>query len=466
MKQRYRILLILMVLVLCNDTVSFANNNYDNGYKVRIGLKYASGAKNNYSVNIDQVQLKQNSVPIFSSNRTANRVELGFVTLNGSYSTEKEAEKASSTSFSCYYKDSYFSATQSNKNNLSIPVVLVKQNDSILFAFAPKQNITLSSPKNRFKIEKQEYRGELELISNNSSLTAINYIGLQDYLYGVLPKEIPPEWEMDALKAQAICSRNFTITNMGKFKKYGFDLDTTTTSQVYGGIAAEDQRTNRAVDDTNGELGYYNGEIASLFFHSESGGQTESSENTWGMTKPYLVGVNDSFSSNGSYATWTYTISKSKLEGILSRSGQSVGTIKQISIDERTENGRVKKLTIYGTSGNKSFTKESFRRLIGNTAIKSMYFDFADNTASPRTLSNDLDAIFADLSNLLNKKSSSPIFLPSGLIQVTSSDPIVIIGHGFGHGVGMSQFGANIMAKNGNNYQDIISYYFKGVIVK
>lgn len=466
MKQKQKLLFILMVLILCNTAISFANNNYDNHYKVRIGLKYASGAKNSYSVNIEQAQLKQNSTPIISSNQTANRVELGFVSLNRSYSTEQEAKQSTSESFVCYYKDRYFNATPSKKSNLSVPVVLVKQNNSILFAFDPKENITLSSSKNKFTIEKKDYRGELELLSNNSSLTAINYIGLQDYLYGVLPKEIPYEWEMDALKAQAICSRNFTITNMGKLKKYGFDLDTTTTSQVYGGISAEHQRTNRAVDETNGEIGYYQGEIASLFFHSESGGQTESSENIWGMKKPYLRGVNDPFSNNGSYATWTYSISKSTLEGILSRSGQSVGKINQISIDEKTENGRIKRMTIYGTLGTRGFTKESFRRLLGNTTIKSMYFDFADTTPSFRPSSNDLDIIFEDLSNLLNKKSSSPIFIPSDVIQVTSSDPIAMIGHGYGHGVGMSQFGANTMAKKGKNYKQIISYYFDGVTVR
>lgn len=95
-----------------------------------------------------------------------------------------------------------------------------------------------------------------------------------------------------------------------------------------------------------------------------------------------------------------------------------------------------------------------------------MYFNFADTTPSLRPSSNDLDNIFADLSNLLNKKSSSPILLPSESIQVSSSDPIIIVGHGFGHGVGMSQFGANAMAKKGKNYKEIISYYFKGVNVQ
>ena len=123
-------------------------------------------------------------------------------------------------------------------------------------------------------------------------------------------------------------------------------------------------------------------------------------------------------------------------------------------------------MTIYGTLGTRSFTKESFRRLLGNTTIKSMYFDFADTTPSFRPSSNDLDNIFEDLSNLLNKKSSSPIFIPSDVIQVTSSDPIAMIGHGYGHGVGMSQFGANTMAKKGKNYKQIISYYFDGVTVR
>ncbi|WP_454959719.1 hypothetical protein [Filifactor alocis] len=143
MKQKQKILLIFMLLLWCNTIISFANNNYDNHYKVRIGLKYASGAKNNYSVNIEQVQLNQNSIPVIHSNRNANRVELGFVYLSRSYSTEWEAKQSSSESFVCYYKDTYFNATLSKKGNLSVPVVLVKQNDSILFAFDPKKDITL-----------------------------------------------------------------------------------------------------------------------------------------------------------------------------------------------------------------------------------------------------------------------------------------------------------------------------------
>lgn len=181
---------------------------------------------------------------------------------------------------------------------------------------------------------------------------------------------------------------------LGKFKKYGFDLDTTTTSQVYG-VSAEHKKQIITVDETNGELGYYGGEIASLFFHSESGGQTESSENIWGMKKPYLVGVPDSFSNRWFLCKLDLFYQQIKLRerGILVPD-QSVGKINQISINERAENGRAKKITIYGTNGTRNFTKESFRRLIGSTTIKSMYFDLANTSSSFNYSSNELNDIF------------------------------------------------------------------------
>ncbi len=456
---------LFFLLFILSASFVFAEN-YDNNYKVRVGLYYASTAKTEYNLNIKQPYLQNNHHKVLLGTAAVSSVEYQNIVLGNGYFTEEEAKKktAFSGGFVCYQNGMYYEAAETSTVYWKVAkAVVVKGNGQTLFAYIPQKGIALGCQTGVFSIGNKTYRGELELIEYTGRLTAINYVGLQEYLYGVLPKEIPPSWEIEALKAQAVVSRNFTLTNMGKFQKYGFDLDTTTTSQVYGGYGAEKPRTNQAVDETQGQLAYYNGEVASLFFHSESGGRTESSENIWGMRKPYLIGVNDPYSSSGQYANWTYTITKDKLQTLMKNSGRSVGEITFLSIDEKTENGRAKKMTVHGTNGSKTFVKEEFRRMIGSTVLKSMYFDLSKQQAVETK--SEMDLIFDDLTEFIDNYQGK-VSTNKNSIQNASGEQFVFYGHGYGHGVGMSQTGANNMGKEGKNYREIIAYYFPGVFVQ
>lgn len=468
MKQKKRWQIVIGVLIgmlwWSSTSLSFAEERYDNSYKVRIGLHYASSAKTSYNLNMTHPTLEYSSVPLLSSPRTLKKAIYQTIAVGNGYQSEEQARAAVNLNggFICYYEGLYYEAALGSKTYWKVVnAVVVKDDTDIVFAFVPKRDLVLSSGENKFAINRRNYRGSLELVASKGRLTAINYIGLQDYLYGVIPKEIQSNWEMEALKAQAISSRNFTIRNRNKFSKYGFDLDTTTNSQVYGGLDAEHKRTNSAVDATDGELGYYEDEIADLFFFAESGGRTESSQNIWGSHKPYLVGVDDPYSLGGSYANWKFSISKSNLESKLAKAGHKIGSINEIVIEERTENDRVKVLAIHGSAGTKRFRKEEFRRMLGTTQLKSMYFDIA---GAQRQTEDELEGVFYELEDVLEGKPA--VHSTSSAVNFRQSEMITLLGHGYGHCVGMSQYGAHKMAQQGKDYKQIIAHYFQGVEVR
>jgi stage II sporulation protein D len=119
---------------------------------------------------------------------------------------------------------------------------------------------------------------------------------MQEYLYGVVPREMSKTWPLEALKAQAVVARTFAITNQNKFMHLGFNMDNSVLSQVYGGYDWEGPISNQAVDETIGMLLYYNTTLASAYYHSNSGGYTANSENVWSSEVPYLRSVFDPYS--------------------------------------------------------------------------------------------------------------------------------------------------------------------------
>lgn len=133
------------------------------------------------------------------------------------------------------------------------------------------------------------YRGKLLIKNMNGKLTVINDIDLESYLRGVLPVEMSPSWEYEALKAQAIAARSFALANLGKQAKYGYDLKDTTADQAYGGASAETNITNKAIDDTLGLVLTYDMKIISAYYFSAAGGMTSNS--IWGTDLPYLRAV-------------------------------------------------------------------------------------------------------------------------------------------------------------------------------
>jgi stage II sporulation protein D len=135
------------------------------------------------------------------------------------------------------------------------------------------------------------YRGSLIVYNKNGALTVINNVGIEDYIKGVVPSEMPSGWNFEAHKAQAIAARSYALANLGKRTNSGYDLKDTPEDQAYGGASAEAPRTNRAVQDTKGIVLTYNLKIIPAYYSASAGGQTSNSSDVWIKNLPYLQSV-------------------------------------------------------------------------------------------------------------------------------------------------------------------------------
>ncbi|MGB3366204.1 MAG: SpoIID/LytB domain-containing protein, partial [Acidaminobacteraceae bacterium] len=327
--------------------------------------------------------------------------------------------------------------------------------------------------KSVLSINGKSYRNGISVIfSPNSNFTIVNIVPIDDYLYGVLPKEMNGIWHIEALKAQAVAARNFALVNIDKYKKYGYDLSATTNSQVYGGLDVEEDGSNLAVDLTRGSVLVYEDKLVAAYYHSNSGGRTESSENVWSSKLPYLRGVLDEYSMFQPNYTWEKSYTAIEVSAILFEAGYYVGSLKDIRINEVSENNRVQSVSFIGDSEIITLEKEKIRAVFGYSDIKSIWYtiDKGGNVAlksatniSTRPASNmtvltkdGIKKIDASSANVYDGNTISKVYVSKS----TSNDVFVFKGYGYGHGLGMSQYGAKIMAEKGFTYEEILTHYF------
>lgn len=153
-------------------------------------------------------------------------------------------------------------------------------------------NIVLKPAQGGFVNAKRKwYRGHLVIQNKGNKLTVINDVGLEDYIKGVVPSEMPSSWELEALKAQAIAARSYALANLGKRASLGFDLKDTPEDQAYGGASAETVKTNSAVEQTSKLVLTYNYKVVSAYYSASAGGQTISAKDVWGADVPYIRSV-------------------------------------------------------------------------------------------------------------------------------------------------------------------------------
>jgi stage II sporulation protein D len=280
------------------------------------------------------------------------------------------------------------------------------------------------------------YRGSLEIFTamkNNKNLTIVNTLPLEEYLYGVVPVEMPSSWPLEALKTQAIAARTYVLEHLGQFGSDGFDVMPTTVSQVYGGVEEETPLTNQAVYETQGKVVTYNSKLISAFYSASSGGVTESSLDAWGTEIPYLKSVQD-FDQDSPKYSWYKTISNDDLQVILKKEFNSdLGRIMKLSVVETTGSSRVKTLRIEGQQGYIDIDAKKFRFA---AKLNSTFF---------RVLVADIGT------SILNDVPTPNLFVFSG--------------RGWGHGAGMSQWGARYLAKVGKTCEEILGHYYPGTQV-
>jgi len=333
-----------------------------------------------------------------------------------------------------------------------------------------------------FTFKSIQYRGELKFYQNAGGIYAVNIVPLEYYLYGVVGKEIGYFVHMEALKAQAIASRSYALANLKSSADY--DLVADTGSQVYKGYSAElelgGNRVRQAVDETKGKVLYYGSELVAAYFHSNAGGYTENVENVWSSPKPYLIATPspyDSYALNirpDNYQ-WQVSFSRSELEAKVANLG--LGSLKDLQVaytgadGKPTASGRATSFTFVGQNGSKTFTKDGIRQPLGlRSTLFTMELDsllyIRDSSSVNRvTSAAELKVVKGggEISFLNNGSDNYTVEgryetkqLPKVFTKVTFN------GKGYGHGVGLSQWGAMGMAEDGYNYQDILKHYYGG----
>ncbi|OON95606.1 MAG: hypothetical protein ATN36_07960 [Epulopiscium sp. Nele67-Bin005] len=367
------------------------------------------------------------------------------------------------------------------------------------------------------------YRGVIEVVNGQTrGLTAVSVVDMQDYLYGVVPYEMSPSWNIEALKAQAVTARSIANFQANRYLSRGYNLVDTTYSQVYKGIERESANSNMAVDATNGEVVTYNGQIAEALYFSTSGGYTDSPEYVWGNQVGYLQPVEDIYELNPYAAPWTREITFAEIKQALASRGENIGDILRVNINARSEAGRVYELEIVGEDGIYTLNNEATRTFFSSTSggsLQSQMYSFTpylehnfqrsliniedDNeeifvlsasgkeeanpfelyaigASSNKAQSLDEDLIFVEgeLSRIIlendsdnsdsSSSSSENEFAPNNekpQYESVNSD-FTIYGKGWGHGVGMSQSGAKDMADLGYTYDEILHFYFTDIKIE
>ena len=222
--------------------------------------------------------------------------------------------------------------------------------------------------------EGSSYRGGFSFIVNsNNTLSVINNINTEEYLYSVVGSEIGASSPSEALKAQAVAARSYAVCAKGTHKESGFDVCTFTHCQAYSGIKGEHRETSRAVDETADEILTLQGRPVSGYYFKNSGGYTQNSEDVWNDKQGYLRSVKDIYSPD---FPWSWRTTFQEIRYALSNTGSDPGEIKEVSITKRTQSGYVKEIKISGSRGSLVLSKEQIRTVLGFNNIKSLNFAF------------------------------------------------------------------------------------------
>lgn len=367
-----------------------------------------------------------------------------------------------------------------------------------------------SGTDDTFTINGKQYRGCLRFAVNGTVMTAVNVVDLEEYLYGVIPAEMPASYGEEALKAQTLAARTYAMTKLNAHKSSGYELCDTINCQVYKGYSGENSKTNAIVDETEGEIICYNGTPIEAVFSASTGGYTENSENVWNSVVPYLRAVPEV----GEYGnnTWTKTLTLSQLDSLLSAKGENIGSAQDIVITKISTGGRVQEMKIVGTSGSVTLTKENIRtyfsgacgslpskmftingkggdpssgsRSVQRQATKSSSTGSLTSSAAANGITAKTEGTLSamngknlkldglSVSENTNSNQNTPVISTGDYqiydvnISTVENGTFVFEGSGNGHGVGLSQNGAQGMAQQGYSYEEIIKHYYTGVTIE
>ena len=470
--RKFTVLILSLTIFVSTASVCLADGPTD-GY-IKVGLKYGSGAPSSVTVSSDK----------------------GLVLCTADGSSISKASGLLDGYSSVIMKLSGSSVQLTDASGSSIGTMAAGGSQCIASAgiFSSDEPVAYDGTK---------YRGGImPYINSSGQMNIINYVNIEDYLRGVLPSEMSASYGSEALKAQAVTARSFVDANKSTHASQGFSVCATTHCQTYGGVSRESSSTDAAVEATEGLMMYYDGSPVAGYYFTNSGGHTENSEDVWVSALGYCRGKADPYSPD---YPWTVRLTRAEIFSALS--AQGIGSIESITIDSVNDSGYVASVTVNGSRKSITKTKDSIRSLFGSGSLKSRLFTISteggtltqgSSTTIPAsgswyargsagtsllgqniTVVNSKGTVSSQLngSHVLGADGSTGIisYTPASVVSSgagttvtfnSDSDVLIISGNGFGHGVGMSQAGAQEMAKQGFSYKDILAFYYTGIEIK
>ena len=340
----------------------------------------------------------------------------------------------------------------------------------------------------------RRYRGRLQLLVRGGQVQVVNHLGIETYLTSVVGSEMPHKWPLPALQAQAVAARTYALRQRGKAGD--FDVKATVSSQVYRGVESETPSTIEAVESTRSLVLVHAGRLINAVFHSSSGGATEPSGEVWRNQLPYLVSVAD-HDQHSPVHRWNKRFDDDELRDLF----REIGGVKRLQVLKTSSTGRVRTARVQGPHGSLVLTGRELRKRLG---LKSTMVQFelingsvgsstASSTAPTQTVSQSVSRAAPPLIGLWQDSASGPDTTPSKSSRLASLLPppppplpqlnpsafnrprldvregelvLEARGQGFGHGVGMSQWGAHGLALQGADFRQILLHYYRGAEIR
>jgi stage II sporulation protein D len=276
-------------------------------------------------------------------------------------------------------------------------------------------------------VNDRRYRGQIEVcLSKSGKILIINIVELEQYLWGVLKREISPSWPSETIKAQAIIARTFALSHLNNHKRDGYNLCSSWHCQVYGGLESEDKRLTSIVQQTKGLVLCNDRSLAKTPYHACCGGWTASITEVWGGgTIKYLRPKRCTYCKDSPHYFWRRCIRERDIRKKMERSGYLLGEILEITPRSITSSGRGRYVVVKGRGGKAKIKSNSFRLMIGGQVIRSTRF------------------------------WASKI-----------RNTFVFTGYGWGHGVGFCQWGGKEMGSRGFLCEEILRFYYPGVEIE
>ena len=340
----------------------------------------------------------------------------------------------------------------------------------------------------------RRYRGRLQLLVRGGQVQVVNHLGIETYLTSVVGSEMPHKWPLPALQAQAVAARTYALRQRGKAGD--FDVKATVSSQVYRGVESETPSTIEAVESTRSLVLVHGGRLINAVFHSSSGGATEPSGEVWRNQLPYLVSVAD-HDQHSPVHRWNKRFDDDELRDLF----REIGGVKRLQVLKTSSTGRVRTARVQGPHGSLVLTGRELRKRLG---LKSTMVQFelingsvgsstASSTAPTQAVSQSVSRAAPPLIGLWQDSASGPDTTPSRSSRLASLLPppppplpqlnpsafnrprldvregelvLEARGQGFGHGVGMSQWGAHGLALQGADFREILLHYYRGAEIR